>query len=99
MFVSSDQPSDSPEQVRVLIAGGGVAGLEATLALQDLAKDRISTTLLAPAPELVYRPMTVREPFAYSRAKRYSLEEIATDIGVELISDAFKWLDPAAQVV
>jgi hypothetical protein len=43
--------------------------------------------------------MTVREPFAFSRAKRYSLAEIASDIGVELVPDAFKWLDPAAQVV
>lgn len=76
-----------------------MAGLEAALALQDLAKDRISTTLLAPSPEFVYRPMTVREPFAYSRAKRYSLEEIASDIGVELVPDGFGWLDAASQVV
>lgn len=84
---------------RVLIVGGGVAGLEAALALRDLAGDRIATTLLAPAPDFVYRPMRVREPFAYSAARHYSLEEITRDIGVELVQDAFKWLDPERRLV
>jgi sulfide:quinone oxidoreductase len=84
---------------RVLIAGGGVAALEAALALHDLAGDRVSTTLLAPEPEFVYRPMRVREPFAHSGARHYPLEDIARDIGAELKQDAFKRLDPVARVV
>jgi sulfide:quinone oxidoreductase len=84
---------------KVLIVGGGVAGLEAALALQDLAGDRIATTLLAPTAEFVYRPMRVREPFAYSAAQRYSLEELTRDIGVELVQDAFKWLNPERRLV
>jgi sulfide:quinone oxidoreductase len=59
----------------------------------------VATTLVAPEPEFVYRPMTVREPFGYSLAKRYSLEELASDIGVELVQDSFKWLDPVVSVV
>jgi len=85
--------------LKVLIAGGGVAALEAALALRDLAGERVTTTLLAPEPEFVYRPMRVREPFAYSGARRYSLQEIARDIGVELVRDAFKWLDALGSVV
>jgi sulfide:quinone oxidoreductase len=84
---------------RVVIAGGGVAGLEAALALRELAGDRVATTLLAPVEEFVYRPMTVREPFAYSAAHRYSLDEITRDIGVEFVHDAFKWLDADDRVV
>jgi sulfide:quinone oxidoreductase len=84
---------------RVVIAGGGVAGLEAALALRDLAGDRIAATLLAPAQEFRYRPMTVREPFAYSAAHRYSLEDITREIGVEFARDALKWLDPDKRVV
>src|SRR5205823_6382506 len=80
--MSSSNPQSS---FNVVIAGGGVAALEGALALRDLAGDRVSTTLLAPEPEFVYRPMRVREPFAYSEAQRYSLEEIARDIGVELV--------------
>lgn len=91
--------SSNPQPLRVLIVGGGVAALEAALALRELAGERISMTLLAPEPEFVYRPMRVREPFAYSGARHYSLEAIAHDIGVELKQDAFKWLDPATRVV
>ncbi len=91
--------SSNPEPFRVLIAGGGVAALEGALALRELAGERICTTLLAPEPEFVYRPMRVREPFAYSGARHYSLETIARDIGVELKQDAFKWLDPVSRIV
>jgi sulfide:quinone oxidoreductase len=69
------------------VAGGGVAGLEASLALRDLAGDRIDLTLLAPAPEFVYRPMTVREPFAMALAQRVALDQIAADVGAELVRD------------
>jgi sulfide:quinone oxidoreductase len=81
----------------VVIAGGGVAGLEGALALRDLAGERVSITLLAPYAEFVYRPMAVREPFAYGPAKRYPMEQIARDIGVELRADTFSWLNAAAQ--
>lgn len=84
---------------KVLIVGGGVGGLEAALALRDLAGDRIATTLLSPTPDFVYRPMRVREPFAYSAAQHYSLGELTRDIGVDLVEDAFKWLDPERRLV
>jgi sulfide:quinone oxidoreductase len=84
---------------RVLIVGGGVGGLEAALALRELAGERVATTLLARDAEFVYRPMRVREPFGYSVARRYPLDEISRDIGIELIRDAFKWLDPEGRCV
>lgn len=88
-----------PQPFKALIVGGGVAGLEAALALRDLAGEHVNTTLLAAQPEFVYRPMRVREPFSYSPARRYPLDEIARDIGVDLFRDAFSRLDPAEQVV
>ncbi|HTU86372.1 MAG TPA: FAD-dependent oxidoreductase [Solirubrobacteraceae bacterium] len=92
--------STSPTQpFRALIAGGGVAAVEAALALRDLAADRIAITLLAPEPDFVYRPMRVREPFGYALAQRHSLEEIARDVDAELVPDAVKWLDPGRSVV
>jgi sulfide:quinone oxidoreductase len=94
-----DPPNSSTPPFNVLIAGGGVAALEAALALRDLAGERVSTTLLAPEPEFVYRPMRVREPFAYSAAQRYSLEDIARDIKAELVRDGFAWLDAPGSVV
>ena len=91
--------SSNSRPFNVLIAGGGVAGLETALALRDLAGDRVTTTMLAPEPEFVYRPLRVREPFAGPTADHYSLVEIADDIGVELNHDAFKWLDAAERTV
>src|SRR5205809_76803 len=42
---------------RVLIAGGGVAALEAALALRELGEGRVSVEMLAPEPEFWYRPL------------------------------------------
>jgi sulfide:quinone oxidoreductase len=86
------------EPFRVLIAGGGVAALEGALALRELAGERVSMEMLAPEPEFVYRPMTVREPFAYGRAQRYPLSEMAVEIGVGVREQSFAWVDPAARV-
>jgi sulfide:quinone oxidoreductase len=91
-------PVPTAVPLRVLIAGGGVAALEGALALRDLAGERVSLAVLAPDPEFVYRPMTVREPFAYGSAERYALDAIADDIGVELRRESFAWVDASARV-
>jgi len=88
----------TPEPFRVLLAGGGVASLEAALALRDLAADRVSLTMIAPNDELVYRPMTVREPFAYAAAERYPLEQMARDLGIRLMRDSFAGADQDGRV-
>jgi sulfide:quinone oxidoreductase len=91
--------SFSGEPFNVIIAGGGVAALEAALALRAHGGERIATTMIAPDQEFVYRPMTVREPFAYAAAQRYQLSEISRDIGVELLADSFSWLDRERRLV
>jgi sulfide:quinone oxidoreductase len=83
---------------KVLIAGGGVAGLEGALALRHLAEERVQIEMLAPEPDFVYRPMIVREPFAYGRAQRYPLDQMTADIGVELRRQSFAWVDPVARI-
>jgi sulfide:quinone oxidoreductase len=91
--------SHSAEPFRALIAGGGVAALEAALALRDLAGERVRTTILCPEAYFVYRPMRVLEPFAYGAARRYPLAEITRDIGAALKQDAFRRLDAERDVV
>lgn len=49
--------------MHVVIAGGGVAGLEALLALSVLAKGLVDVELVSPTDEFVYRPLLVAEPF------------------------------------
>jgi sulfide:quinone oxidoreductase len=92
------EPNHS-DPFEVVIAGGGVAALEAALALGKLAGDRVRLKLIAPNPEFAYRPMTVREPFGYAQARRYPLEEVARDVGFELLTDSFAWLVAHERVV
>ncbi len=90
--------SDS-SKLRVIVVGGGVAALETTLALTNLAPDLTDVAVLAPGEDFVYRPMTVREPFSYARARRYPLRRIVADAGAELIADALSWVDPYKQLL
>jgi sulfide:quinone oxidoreductase len=87
------------EKLRVVIAGGGVAALETVLALADLAPDRTEVTVIAPNTEFVYRPMVVREPFAFGAAHRYPLAPIVHDAGAKLITGELGWIDPVARTI
>jgi sulfide:quinone oxidoreductase len=83
----------SHPKLRVIIAGGGVAALETVLALRHFAAKHITTTVIAPNDEFVYRPLTVREPFAYPAARRYPLAPIIREAGDELLTDALASVD------
>jgi len=82
----------------VLIAGGGVAALEAAVALTELAGERAAVTLLAPEREFLYRPMTVLEPFSGPLAGRWPLAQLASRIGVASCPQALSWIDPRARL-
>jgi sulfide:quinone oxidoreductase len=64
---------------RVLIAGGGVAALEAALALEHLAGQALDLHLIAPEREFVYRPLAVGEPFGWSVVSRRPIADLAPD--------------------
>jgi sulfide:quinone oxidoreductase len=84
---------------KVMIAGGGVAALEAALGMRGLAGDRVAVTLLSPRAEFVYRPAAVLEPFAGKPAARLPLAEFAADAGVTLIQDRLESVDSRRRVV
>lgn len=69
----------------IVIAGGGVAGLEALLGLQAVAGDRVKLTLVAPDPDFTYRPLAVAEPFALGHAHRVPLARFTADAGADLV--------------
>jgi sulfide:quinone oxidoreductase len=92
-------PSGTNERSRVVVAGGGVAAVETLLALRALAPDRFAVTLVAPVPELRYRPLAVNEPFAEPRARRYRLDEICRDLGATLRLDVVEGVDGAAREI
>lgn len=84
---------------RVVICGGGIAAVEGLLRLRRLVGDALDIELLAPGDELVYRPLAVREPFAFGPPRRYPLRRIARDTQAEWTKDALEWVDPDARVV
>ncbi len=79
----------------VTIAGGGIAALEATLALRDMAGD-VGIELLAPAAESEYRPLAVLEPFALGEMPALSLAKFAEEQGAVLHRDTLMTVDPSA---
>jgi sulfide:quinone oxidoreductase len=85
--------------MHVVIAGGGVAALEAALALRDLAGDRVSITMLAPEEDFVFKPLSVGAPFALGDAQRLPLKRFARDLDVELVEDGLESVSPGAHVV
>jgi sulfide:quinone oxidoreductase len=84
---------------RVLIAGGGVAGIETLLALRSLADNRVALELLAPEPAFVYRPLAVPETFDLGMEHRFDLSRIAAEQGAGLYVDGLSSVEPARHVV
>src|SRR4051812_27971889 len=84
---------------RVLIAGGGVAGLETALALRALAADRVEIAMLAAEPSFVYRPLSVGVPFGGAATVRVDLAAVAAERGFELVLDRVTAVDLQARAV
>jgi sulfide:quinone oxidoreductase len=84
---------------RVVIAGGGVAGLEALLALHALAADRVELTLISPTPDFVYRPLAVAEPFALGHPRRTPLADAARAVGATFVQAPLSSVDVAARIM
>lgn len=91
------QASSAPFEV--LIAGGGIAALEASLALREHAGDRVQITWLAPGAEFRYRPTRVGEPFGHPRAQAHPLAAIAADLRLLHHADRLSWVDTASRQV
>lgn len=88
----------SSHRVRVVIAGGGVAALETLLGLRALAGRLVDVTVLSPAREFVYRPVTVAEAFDRGQAHVYDLAEILADQGGELIHDVLADVETGSRI-
>ena len=86
---SATTPSDS-----VLIAGGGVAALEAMLALKQYAAERIDVELISPERDFVDRPMAVAAPFGSGATRRFDLEALAEGVGATYRADAVVAVHP-----
>ena len=68
-------PANRPP--KILVAGGGVAGLETVLALQSLAPGRFDIEMLAPERHFIHRPLAIGAPFEPVTPVRVELSAIA----------------------
>lgn len=66
---------------RVVIAGGGVAGLETALALKALATRQVDVTIVEPEAKFVNRAMAVLQPFARQRMRGVRRQAVSPDLG------------------
>src|SRR5689334_23086753 len=87
---------DASQKPLGLIAGGGVAALEAVLALEALAGARVRMELLTPADEFVFRPLAVGEPFDRTQARRVPLWDMLAGRPVQRVQDGLAAVDAAA---
>jgi sulfide:quinone oxidoreductase len=96
-------PSGNPydeRRPRVVVAGGGVAALEACLALRAMVSDaEVEIELIAPEERFEYRPLAVLEPFTEQPSWGLELARFAADQDVTLRRDGLEAVDPGRRVV
>lgn len=78
---------------RVLIVGGGVASIEAALALRDTCGEEVEIEVFSPQRDFVYRPYAVGEPFGASHVVRYDLSDLLTRCGAILHAESVTAVD------
>jgi sulfide:quinone oxidoreductase len=88
----------SADRATVLIAGGGVAALEAALTLGAVAGDRLDVTLVAPEPRFWYRPTAVAEPFELGMVQSFDLSALAREAAATLVRGRVVAVDASRQI-
>jgi sulfide:quinone oxidoreductase len=85
--------------IRVLVAGGGVAGLEAVLALRDLAGDRCDVTMVGAQRTFTERPVSVGQPFGAGHITEHDLPELCQRAGARFHRGSVLDVDPERKVI
>jgi sulfide:quinone oxidoreductase len=80
-------------RLRVVVAGGGIAGLETMVALRGLVGGWVDLTLVEPREELTIGALEIFEPFGVGHPRRYPLAELAADLDARLHRDAVAHVD------
>jgi sulfide:quinone oxidoreductase len=86
-------PHGSRSPKRVVICGGGVAAIEALLALRALSKFVVEVHLVAPNRQFVYQPLAVAAPFDLVETHLFDLAEIAGEESAKLHVDSLARVD------
>lgn len=87
------------DPARVVVAGGGVAALEAVLALRAYSRTHFEIELVAPEEKFHSRPLSVAEPFGLVERERLDLHAFARDNSARFRRDAITAVHPGRRVV
>jgi sulfide:quinone oxidoreductase len=79
---------------KIVIAGGGIAGLEALIALRSHLGTDAEIDVIEANTELVERQRSVTEPFDGRAPRRFDLPRIVSDLGGHLRPDRLASVDP-----
>jgi sulfide:quinone oxidoreductase len=82
----------------VLVVGGGVAGLEAVLALRELAGELVDVELVAPEYQFFYRPLAVLEPFGRRPRDSWELADLTRAAGARFTPGELRALNVEGHV-
>src|SRR5215813_4848315 len=86
--------TENREPFHVVVAGAGVAALEAALALRAFAGDLVRVELIAPDAEFTYKPLAVAEPYRAAEVQRFPLDPLVTATGATLRCDGVAGVEP-----
>lgn len=90
---------DEEDPFRVLVAGAGIGGLEAILALREISGAEISIELLSPVESYSLVPLSVLEPFGGAAPREVPLAEFCDEQGVEFTRGGLSEVWPGQQRV
>jgi len=79
---------------RLAIIGGGVAALEAMLALRELAGERVEIELHTAQRAFAYRPLSVGKPFGTGKVIEFDLDDLARRAGAAFYRDSVVAVEP-----
>ena len=84
---------------RIVIAGGGVAAIEAVLALRAAGADGLSVTLVSASPEFRLPPLSALKPFARGHSDAVDLAGFMASQGGEFILGRLATVEAARKVI
>src|SRR5689334_16483041 len=91
------RPGEAP--ARVVVVGGGVAGLDALVALRRLAAERVALELITPESAPASSSTAVSRAFGHLRSPRFDVAAVTRQTGARLVDGFLAGVDPLARVV
>jgi sulfide:quinone oxidoreductase len=87
------------EPWRVVVAGGGIAGVEALLGLASLGGGRLQLAVVTPGDRFTLHPHAVGEPFGLGPAPSLPMADVAREAGARFVRDSVARVRPQDMAV